>query len=70
MPTPEATAGVRAAERRGVQLTATQRIRVREIVNAAVPKAQVFLFGSRASAKARPFSDLDLLFVRPGRLRG
>lgn len=41
---------------------------VRSIVESVLPGAQVRVFGSRASGRARPFSDLDLLFVRPGRL--
>jgi uncharacterized protein len=32
---------------------------------AAAPEAQVILFGSRASGKAQPDSDLDLLVIEP-----
>lgn len=38
------------------------------IVERVVPGAQVRVFGSRATGRARPFSDLDLLMVQPARL--
>ena len=41
---------------------------VRSIVELVVPGAQVRVFGSRATGRARPFSDLDLLFVEPRQL--
>ena len=41
---------------------------VRGIIDSVVPGAQVRVFGSRATGRARPFSDLDLLFVQPARL--
>jgi uncharacterized protein len=41
---------------------------VRRILDAELPGAQVVVFGSRATGKARPFSDLDLLVQRPARL--
>lgn len=52
-----------------LQLTGPQRARVRQAVHAAVPNAKVYVFGSRATGTARPFSDLDLLFVDPPRLQ-
>lgn len=52
-----------------LQLTAAAREIVRGAVQAAVPRAVVFVFGSRATGKSRPFSDLDLLFVDPPRLQ-
>ena len=41
---------------------------VRQTLNAVVPGAEVWVFGSRATGRARPFSDLDLLMTRPARL--
>lgn len=41
---------------------------VRGIVRTVLPNARVLVFGSRATGRARPFSDLDLLFERPARL--
>ncbi len=38
------------------------------IVDVVLPGSQVRVFGSRATGRARPFSDLDLLMVRPARL--
>jgi len=49
-------------------LSAVQRQLVREIVQRVVPGAEVRVFGSRATGRARPFSDLDLLFLEPPRL--
>ena len=49
-------------------LTDEQVRTVRRIVDTAVPGAEFFVFGSRATGRARPFSDLDLLFVTPARL--
>jgi len=46
-------------------LTAEQRSLVRSIVHAVLPGAQVRVFGSRATDRARPFSDLDLLLLQP-----
>lgn len=51
-----------------VALTTHQVRTVRAIVNRVIPKAQVRVFGSRATGRARPFSDLDLLVVQPARL--
>ncbi len=49
-------------------LTPAQAQAVRAIVDRVVPGADVRVFGSRATGLARPFSDLDLLFVQPARL--
>jgi type I restriction enzyme S subunit len=38
---------------------------VRQILDRELPGAQVAVFGSRATGKSRPFSDLDLLLVEP-----
>ncbi len=51
-----------------VQLTPAQARTVREIFDGVVAEAQVLVFGSRATGRARPFSDLDLLVVQPPRL--
>lgn len=52
----------------GVDLSDEQLRIVRGIVRAVLPDARVLVFGSRATGRARPFSDLDLLFERPPRL--
>ena len=49
-------------------LTADQARSVRSILDSVIPAAQVRVFGSRATGRARPFSDLDLLIVQPARL--
>lgn len=49
-------------------LTPAQADSVRAIVESVIPGAEVRVFGSRATGRARPFSDLDLLFVQPARL--
>ena len=41
---------------------------VRAIVERTVPGAQLWVFGSRATGRARPYSDLDLLVTSPPRL--
>lgn len=48
-----------------INLTPSEHALVREIVQRVVPGARVQVFGSRATGQARPFSDLDLLFVAP-----
>ncbi|MDE2093278.1 MAG: nucleotidyltransferase domain-containing protein [Burkholderiales bacterium] len=53
---------------RAVVLTPDQVRAVCAIVDRVIPGAQVRVFGSRATGRARPFSDLDLLFVQPARL--
>ena len=49
-------------------LTESQRAIVCEVLDRVIPGAEVWLFGSRTTGRARPFSDLDLLITRPGRL--
>ena len=52
-----------------LQLTRAEVRAVRGIVDAVLgAEARVRVFGSRATGRARPFSDLDLLFVQPARL--
>ncbi|MDZ7592795.1 MAG: nucleotidyltransferase domain-containing protein [Rubrivivax sp.] len=41
---------------------------MRGIIDAVVPGAVVSVFGSRSTGRARPYSDLDLLFTQPARL--
>ena len=41
---------------------------VRHIIDSIIPGALVWVFGSRVTGKARPFSDLDLLFTQPPKL--
>ena len=41
---------------------------LRGIVDAVLPGAEVWVFGSRAAGRARPFSDVDLLVTRPSTL--
>jgi uncharacterized protein len=53
---------------RRVTLTPEHARAVRLIIRGVLPGAQVRVFGSRATGRARPFSDLDLLFVEPARL--
>jgi predicted nucleotidyltransferase len=53
---------------RAVALTPDQTRAVLAIVDRVIPGALVRVFGSRATGRARPFSDLDLLFVQPARL--
>ena len=40
---------------------------VRKVFDTVLPGAQVWVFGSRATGKARPFSDLDLLITQPSK---
>ena len=51
-----------------VALTDHQLGTVRGIVGRLLPGAQVWIFGSRSTGHARPFSDLDLLVTEPRRL--
>ena len=51
-----------------VQLAPEEAQQVRTIVGSVLPGAVVRIFGSRATGRARPYSDLDLLFMRPSRL--
>lgn len=41
---------------------------VRGILQGILPGAEVWVFGSRATGHARPFSDLDLLVSKPASL--
>ena len=49
-------------------LSVEERRLVRDIIDAVIPDAEVSVFGSRSTGRARPYSDLDLLFTRPARL--
>ena len=49
-------------------LSAAQQQLVRDIIDRVLPGAEVWIFGSRATGRARPFSDLDLRVTRPSRL--
>ena len=49
-------------------LSPAQRILLRQLIDAVLPGTQVAMFGSRATGRARPFSDLDLLFIAPPHL--
>jgi len=51
-----------------VALSPDQLRDVRQIIAQVIPGAQVWVFGSRATGSARPFSDLDLLLTQPPRL--
>ena len=46
-------------------LDAAQCALVRRVIDSVVPGAQVAVFGSRATGRSRPFSDLDLLLLQP-----
>ena len=48
-----------------VALTEEQARTVRAIIDRLLPGAEVWVFGSRATGHARPFSDLDLLRTQP-----
>lgn len=56
------------AETRPPVLTDAQRRMVCDVLDRVIPDAEVWLFGSRATGRSRPFSDLDLLISRPARL--
>ena len=47
----------------GIDLTADQRAIVEEILRAHAPGLAVRVFGSRATGRARPLSDLDLVVM-------
>jgi predicted nucleotidyltransferase len=51
-----------------VTLSPEQLHDVRQIIGQVIPGAQVWVFGSRVTGRARPFSDLDLLFTQPPQL--
>jgi uncharacterized protein len=50
------------------QLTSADLAQVRAILRRHLPRAAVCVFGSRATGRARPFSDLDLLVLQPATL--
>ncbi|MCX8097526.1 MAG: nucleotidyltransferase domain-containing protein, partial [Casimicrobiaceae bacterium] len=55
--------------RADVALSPNELAEVRAILAAHLPPgARVAVFGSRASGRARPFSDLDLLIEEPAQL--
>ena len=49
-------------------LSESQARTLRSIVDRVLPGAEVWVFGSRATGRARPFSDVDLLITRPATL--
>lgn len=49
-------------------LTDPERLLVRQLVQRVIPDADFRIFGSRATGRSRPYSDLDLLILRPERL--
>jgi uncharacterized protein len=51
-----------------VALTPSQTKTIRSIIEKILPGCDVRVFGSRATSHARPYSDLDLLVVKPARL--
>ncbi len=51
-----------------VQLTASQAAVVQAILHRHLPQVQAWVFGSRATGRARPFSDLDILLTEPPNL--
>lgn len=44
-------------------LSGSERAQLHALVQAIAPEAQAWVFGSRATGRARPFSDLDLLLM-------
>jgi uncharacterized protein len=46
-------------------LTPAQRQLVQDILNRYAPGCKAWVFGSRATGRARPYSDLDLLVQAP-----
>jgi len=51
-----------------IALTPTQSRLVRRLIDGVLAGAKVAVFGSRATGRARPHSDLDLLLLDPPRL--
>jgi uncharacterized protein len=49
----------------GRALSAPQATLVRQLLDCVLPGARAAIFGSRATGRARPFSDLDLLLIDP-----
>ena len=54
--------------RAAITLSAAQASLTRRLIDSVLPGAEVAVFGSRATGRARPFSDLDLLLLNPARL--
>ena len=48
-----------------IELDEAQMRLVRRLIDGVLPGATVAVFGSRATGRARPFSDLDLLLIEP-----
>ena len=46
-------------------LTPARQALVRRLIDAVLPGARAAVFGSRATGRARPHADLDLLFIAP-----
>ena len=57
--------GSQALPAAALALTDAQARTVRAIIDRVLPGAEVWVFGSRATGRARPFSDLDLLVTQP-----
>jgi predicted nucleotidyltransferase len=49
-------------------LSDVHRALVARILRETLPEPEVYVFGSRSTGRARPFSDLDLLVLQPPRL--
>lgn len=47
----------------GIDLSPDQLMLIRQILQVHVPHVDVWAFGSRASGKAKPYSDLDLALI-------
>ena len=63
-----AAIGAPASPTARIALNQAQQQLVRQLIAAVLPGARVAVFGSRATGRARPFSDLDLLLIDPARL--
>ena len=57
-----------ASQAAALAFSPAQRSLLRQLLDGVLPGAKVAVFGSRATGQARPFSDLDLLFIEPPRL--
>ena len=51
-----------------IGLSTWQQALVLQMIDSVAPGARVAVFGSRATGRARPFSDLDLLLLEPAQL--
>lgn len=51
-----------------LDLSMAQLAQVQHVMHRVLPGARVAVFGSRATGRARPHSDLDLLVCEPARL--